>query len=154
MALLFALPSPLRADEDKALPIPRFVSFKSAEVNVRTGPGVRYPIKWTYLKKNLPVEVVDEFDNWRKVKDHLGEEGWVHQTMLSGKRMAIITGAEPAAVLHRPEQDASPAFRAAPDVMGEIISCKPDWCYLSIDGLKGWLPKDAFYGVYKDEEIE
>ena len=68
------------------LPVPRFVSLRSAEVNVRTGPGTRYPVEWVFVKRDIPVEITAEFDTWRRIRDWEGTEGWVHQSMLSGKR--------------------------------------------------------------------
>lgn len=72
------------------LPLPRFVSLKSAKVNSRTGPGVNYAIEWLYLKAGLPVEILQEYDNWRRIRDSEGSEGWINQTLLSGKRTAIV----------------------------------------------------------------
>ena len=75
---------------NSGLTIPRFVSLRSNKVFVRTGPALRYPIKWIYTREGLPVEVVQEFDTWRKVRDKDGEEGWIHSSLLSGKRHAVI----------------------------------------------------------------
>ena len=74
------------------LPLPRFVSLRAALVNLRTGPGVRYPIDWVYNRAGLPLEVVDEFETWRKVRDWEGSIGWIHQSMLSGERKVMIRG--------------------------------------------------------------
>ncbi len=74
------------------LPIPRFVSLRTNPINLRAGPGVRYPVDWVYVRRYLPVEVIDEFDTWRQIRDPAGAEGWVHQSMLSGKRTAVVTG--------------------------------------------------------------
>src|SRR5258708_28049028 len=73
-------------------PLPRYLSLRSDEVNLRTGPGVRYPVDWVLQRRNMPVEVLAEFENWRKIRDWQGTEGWVHQSMLSGRRYAIVTG--------------------------------------------------------------
>ncbi len=89
--LIFLGASSLQAADDK-LPLPRFVSLRAEEVNVRTGPGVRYPINWVFHKRDLPVEIVAEFENWRKVRDVDQAEGWVHQSMLSGRRSIVIVG--------------------------------------------------------------
>jgi len=71
------------------LPLPRFVSLKSGRVNARIGPGVNYPVDWLYLKPGLPVEITQEFENWRRVRDSDGSEGWINQSLLSGKRTGI-----------------------------------------------------------------
>ena len=73
-------------------PVQRFVSLRSDVVNLRTGPGVRYPVDWVYKSKYLPVEIIAEFENWRKVRDVHGTQGWIHQSLLSSRRMFIITG--------------------------------------------------------------
>ena len=76
----------------ETLPIPRYVSLRSDEVNIRTGPGVQYPIEWVFTRRHMPVEVVEQFEHWRKIRDIEGTTGWVHQSMLSGKRYSIVTG--------------------------------------------------------------
>src|SRR5438876_886029 len=75
---------------EKNLPVPRFVSLRSEQVNVRTGPGERYPIEWVFTRRDLPVEIVAEFENWRKIRDSEGSEGWVHQRMLAGRRSVLV----------------------------------------------------------------
>ena len=74
------------------LPIPRYVSLKSDEVNVRTGPGVQYPIEWVFTRRHMPVEVIEQYEYWRKIRDVEGTTGWVHNSMISGKRSALVTG--------------------------------------------------------------
>src|SRR3989338_5933265 len=74
--------------------VPRFVSLKPSEVNARVGPGPNYPIEWVYLKAGLPVEVIVEFDTWRKIRDIDRAEGWVHQSMLCSKRRGIVQASE------------------------------------------------------------
>ena len=75
---------------ESGLTLPRFVSLRASEVNMRTGPGTRYPIAWVYKQRNLPVEIVDEFDTWRRIRDWEGSEGWVHQSMLHGRRSIMV----------------------------------------------------------------
>jgi len=133
------------------LPVPRFVSLKSDEVNVRTGPGTRYPISYVYKREGMPVEVVDEFDQWRKVKDFEGAAGWVHKSMLDGRRMAMVKAKE-AETLHVDDDAKSrPVLRVAPKVIAGIVSCTKEWCRLSIESKKGWIKKSLLWGVYKDE---
>src|SRR5690606_37820396 len=71
------------------LPLPRFASLKSGRVNLRIGPGLKYPVEWLYLKSGVPMEIIQEYDNWRRVRDSEGAEGWVNQSLLSGRRTAI-----------------------------------------------------------------
>src|ERR1700745_1267941 len=77
---------------EKGLPVPRFVTLRSDQVNVRTGPGERYPIEWVFTRKGMPVEILAEFDVWRKIRDWQGTEGWVHQRMVTGNRAVIVKG--------------------------------------------------------------
>ncbi|NWG44982.1 MAG: SH3 domain-containing protein [Alphaproteobacteria bacterium] len=134
------------------LPLPRFVSLKSDRVNMRAGPGTDYPIAWTYQQIGWPLEIVEEFDFWRKVRDRDGEEGWVHKDLLRGKRMAVTTGE--ALLLRRPQADAVPVARLLPEVLAEIVRCKEGWCRLSVGSYQGWVPEGVLYGVYPGEEVE
>jgi SH3-like domain-containing protein len=139
-------------DETK-LPLPRFVSLRSNEVNLRTGPGTTYPVDWVYVRRGLPVEVVAEFDVWRKIRDWQGTLGWVHQSMLDGRRTVLIAGAE--RILHREPVAGSPAVaRLATGVIGRLLECDGAWCQLAIEAYRGWLRRDEFWGVYPDETFE
>ena len=130
--------------------LPRFASLRSDEVNVRAGPGTRYSINWIYRRRGLPLEVTQEFDQWREVRDSEGSIGWVHKNMLDGQRSAVITGA--IRTLRRtPEDGGVPLLRAEPGVLARIVECDKEWCRLQIDSRKGWLPKQEFWGVYPDE---
>src|SRR5690349_11644648 len=98
------------------LPIPRFASLRSDEVNVRTGPGTRYPVDWVYKRKAMPVEIVAEFENWRKIRDWQGASGWVHQSLLTGKRSFIISS-RTASLYKTPASSADVVAKLEPEVM-------------------------------------
>lgn len=133
--------------------LPRFVSLRSDEVNLRTGPGVRYPVEWVLQRRYMPVEVLAEFENWRKIRDWQGTEGWVHQSMLSGRRYAIVQG--DLRVIRRQADPNSPAVaRLEPGVVAQIVECKDQWCRLDANGFKGWLPRSEFWGVYANEAVK
>ena len=134
---------------ESGLPIPRFVAFRFEEVNVRAGPGTRYPIRWVYKRKGLPAEVVQEFGYWRQVRDIDGDEGWVHKSQLVGKRSAILT--EDSTLYRSPEKGASPLIKAQKDVVGYVLECDTDWCQMQIDSFKAWIPKTHIWGVYPKE---
>jgi SH3-like domain-containing protein len=136
---------------ESGLPLPRFVALKSEEVNLRQGPGIRYPIKWIYKREGLPVEVIEEFENWRKIRDFDGEEGWVYKAMLDGRRRVMVKGAE-ATILRRPEENSEALLRLEPGVISEIRECKMSWCKVEIADLKGWVKRDNLYGVYPNED--
>ncbi len=151
--LLFSMPAVAEEEEtSEKLPLPRFVSLRSAEVNMRVGPGTRYSINWVYRRENLPVEIIQEFDQWRQIKDSEGTTGWVHKQMLQGKRTAVVVGK--VAVLRRsPDAAANPALRAEPGVIGKLLSCEEKWCRVQISGRKAWIQKTSIFGAYKKEEF-
>lgn len=157
--LLALLPLPALAAEENpmfhqsGLPIPRFVSLKSSEINVRVGPGERYPIAWVYHKRELPVEIFEEFGHWRHIRDSDGAEGWVHATLLSGMRTALIR--ERARPLYlAPDAASTEVMVVDPLVPGRIEECLIGWCQLRFGDHKGWIRRDYLWGVYEDELYE
>ncbi|HLI10082.1 MAG TPA: SH3 domain-containing protein [Alphaproteobacteria bacterium] len=141
------------AAAESGLPIPRFVTLRSDKVNVRAGPGVRYPIEWVFERKGMPVEVVAESDVWRKVRDIEGTEGWVNQNLLSSRRGVIVTGGI-RSLRREPRDDAPIVARAEPDVIGQLLECAGPWCRVDLSGFRGWLKRGEFWGVYPNEKIE
>jgi SH3-like domain-containing protein len=135
------------------LPLPRFVTLRSNEINLRTGPGSNYPIVWIYQRRGMPVEVVAEFESWRKIRDWQGTVGWVHQSMLDGRRGALVIGGE-RILRHEPAISAAGVARLQDGVIGRIKSCEADWCRLETDSYEGWLKRDEFWGVYPGEAVE
>lgn len=148
------------------LPLPRFATTRSAEINVRVGPGTRYNIAWIYVKAGMPVEIVQEFDTWRKIRDVDGQEGWVHQNMLSGKRSGIAKPADAGGQL--------PLLSRAGDATGvrawlgtgfrvDIAKCDGAWCQVSATSqpatgsaatYTGFLAQAQLWGVYPNEEFD
>ena len=104
------------------LPLPRFVSLRAGEVNLRTGPGVQYPVEWVYRKSGLPLEVIAEYKAWRKVRDWQGSQGWVHQTMLSSKRSFIVTGIS-RDLRAKPSQKSALVAQVQSNVSGSLLAC-------------------------------
>ena len=150
--LLLACPAFAEDEQDKSLPVPRFVSLRSNEVNMRVGPGSRYSINWVYKKEGTPVEIIQEFEDWREIRDVDGTKGWVNKQMLQGKRFAVVKSK--LAVLRRaPDAKARPIIRAEARVVGKLIECDVDWCKMQIDGHKGWIEKTNIWGVYKNEKF-
>ena len=132
------------------LTLPRFASLRSGEVNMRTGPGTRYPIEWVFTHQGLPVEITAEYEIWRRVRDPEGAEGWVHKSALSGKRSAIITGS--LRELHNDTDEKSAALaHLEVGSTGQLVSCAKDWCKLKFNGIKGYLRKSDFWGAYPGE---
>ena len=150
--VVMARPAQLSARDD-ALALPRFVSLKSSEVNLRTGPGTRYPIDWIYHRRALPVEITAEFDNWRRVRDSDGVVGWIHWSLLSSRRTAMVAEAE--RIFRRaPKSGAPAAFRAAKGVLVKLISCNGAWCQIVHGKIKAWTRQDGLWGVYPGERID
>ena len=137
------------------LPLPRFVTLRANEVNLRTGPGVQYPVEWGYRKSGLPLEVIAEYKTWRRVRDWEGAQGWVHQTMLSSKRGFIVTGGT-RTVLTKPERGAKPLARVQVNVSGQLIACPAasEYCRIEVEGFEGWLGRADFWGILKGESFE
>jgi SH3-like domain-containing protein len=141
------------------LPLPRFVSLKSGKVNSRIGPGLSYPVDWLYLKPGLPMEIIQEYDNWRRVRDSDGAEGWVNQTLLSGKRTAIAApwqrGKEAKInLLAKPDAEARTVAILDPGVVGKIKTCNGDWCEMTFDGVTGWIKQTMLWGAYPGELVK
>jgi len=141
------------ADNSTHLPVPRFASLRSGEVNMRTGPGFRYPIKWVYKKRGLPVEITAEFDIWRRVRDPEGTDGWISSIELSGKRSAFVTG-ENRKLRYQHDEGSAIVAHLDPGAIGQILSCKRDWCKVKFGDVKGYLKKAFFWGAYTDEAFD
>ena len=132
--------------------LPRFVSLKSNDVNLRVGPSINYPIKLKYIKKNLPVEVIDEYNVWRKIKDHENNIGWIHKSLIKGERNGIIIS------------EINKHVYVYNNIFGRIIGeisigsivnlpkCKINWCYITKYNYKGWVKKEYIWGI-KDDEV-
>src|SRR5437763_5406009 len=115
------------AESEGGQKLPRFVSLRSDPVNLRVGPGENYPIEWVLTRKEMPVEIIRQFENWRMIRDWQGTEGWVHERMVTGKRAVVIKGA--IRTLHRQPDLASPAVaRAEPGVVARLLDCRAEWC--------------------------
>lgn len=133
--------------------LPRFVSLRSDQVNLRVGPGENYPIEWVLTRKDMPVEIVREFENWRMIRDWQGSEGWVHERMLTVRRAVIVKGG--IRTLHRQPDVAAPAVaRAEPGVIARLVECRPDWCRIDAADHIGWVQRGDLWGVYPDEVVQ
>jgi SH3-like domain-containing protein len=137
------------------LPLPRFASLKTDEVNLRSGPGLRYPIDWVYKRRDLPVEIEREFEVWRLISDSEGVKGWVHQATLTGRRSFVIVGAEQA-MRSSDSDSASAVAQLKPGVVGRLRACDANaaWCQVQVGDYRGWLKRDAFWGTYPGEAVQ
>ena len=134
------------------LPVPRFVTLKSDEVNMRAGPGTEYPVLWQYRKEGLPLRVEAEFGVWRKVVDHDGITGWMHHSMLSLKRHALVT-ASSARIFASPESGASLLAVAERNALLELQSCPTQWCRVTAGDIRGWVARTALWGLLDGEVL-
>jgi SH3-like domain-containing protein len=134
--------------------LPRWAALRSDEVNLRTGPGTRYPIDWVYHRRDLPVQIQREFEAWRLIEDQDGVKGWVHSATLAGRRGFVIKIGDQT--LRKSAADDAPAvaiLRAG--VAGRLRSCaaKAAWCEVEAGGFRGWLKRDAIWGIFPDEVV-
>jgi SH3-like domain-containing protein len=139
------------------LPVPRFVSLKAGRVNVRIGPGEDYKIAWVFTRPGLPIEIIQEYDTWRRIRDSDGTVGWVFQSLLSGKRTAVVApwaSGDPRPIRISAAPDAPIAAYLQPGVTADIDSCYGGWCRLEGPKFRGWIPQDQLWGVYPGEEID
>ncbi|MDO5369475.1 SH3 domain-containing protein [Paracoccus sp. (in: a-proteobacteria)] len=132
------------------LPVPRYVSLKGGEGNARRGPSLSHRIDWVFRHPGMPLRVVAEFGHWRRVEDQDGAGGWVHYSLLSGVRTAIVT-TDMAELRSRADTNATVLARAEAGAIVRLHECNPDWCRVSGGGEKGWVPKPALWGVDPDE---
>jgi SH3-like domain-containing protein len=136
------------------LPLPRFVSLRAETAHVRRGPSLDQRIDWMLVHRGLPLEITAEYGQWRRVRDADGATGWVHHTLLSGVRTALVRG-EARVPLHAGPDDAT-AVRAMaePGAVARLEACAGAWCEIAAGGIEGWLPRDAIWGVGGDETVE
>jgi len=170
LVLLLLVPAGLERamaqDNPSGLPLPRFATTRSTPINVRVGPGTRYDIAWVYVKAGVPVEIIQEFDTWRRIRDVDGSEGWVHQNLLSGDRAAYVApwnaGLEVPLLPDR-NDSASPRAVLGSGFRVEVSECDGQWCEVSAthrpengraSTYHGYVHQDQLWGVYRTEVFD
>jgi SH3-like domain-containing protein len=140
------------------LPLPRFVSLKSDKVNVRKGPSTDQAIVWIFSRAGLPVEVIAESDNWRRVRDSEGADGWVFHSLLSARRTVLVTPwskGDESVPLYASKSTGSRALATLQSgVLGNVLECDGAWCRVSVDDYSGYVQQDKLWGVYRGEEVK
>lgn len=140
------------------LPLPRFVSLKADRVNVRAGPTKDHEVVWVFTRAGLPVEITAEFENWRRIRDWEGAEGWVYHTLLSGRRTALVAPqVKPSALLpiyEKADAHSGLAAELQPGVLATVKRCATGWCRLAGNGFDGWIEQARLWGVYPNERLE
>ena len=141
-----------------ALPVPRFVSLKSDKVNVRKGPSTDQSIVWVFSRAGLPVEVIAESDNWRRVRDSEGADGCVFHSLLSARRTVLVTpwskGEERVPLYNSNSTSSRAVAELQSGVLGSVLDCDGEWCRVSVDDYSGYVQQDKLWGVYRGEEVK
>lgn len=147
------------------LPMPRYVSLKTDRVNLREGPSKDHRTLWVFQRAGLPVEIVSEFENWRRIRDAEGTEGWVLHSLLSSRRTALVTpltkgdGAKPVPLLQRAEDRGDVVAQLEAGVIANVKTCAGGWCRIVIApkqgrDFDGYLRQDRLWGVYPNEKLD
>lgn len=134
-------------------PLPRFVSMRASEANVRRGPSRSHRIDWVFQRRNMPMMVVAEHGHWRRVVDRDGAGGWMHHAMLSGVRTAIVE-ADMLPLYARPDPNSQVRAHAEAGVVGRLRECVPGWCNMEVGGFRGWVETTALWGVAPGEVFD
>jgi SH3-like domain-containing protein len=139
------------------LPVPRFVSLKADKVNMRAGPSLEHQVTWVYTRIGLPVEITAESENWRRIRDAEGSEGWVYHSLLSGRRTVLVapwSKENSLALYTRADGGAPVSARLQPGVLGTVKQCNGKWCRIFGDGFDGYMEQERLWGVYPNEKVE
>jgi SH3-like domain-containing protein len=146
LALAIRWETPACAASGAEAAVPRFAALHADKVNLRAGPGDRYPIEWVYVRRDWPVQVIAHFDHWRRVRDWEGTEGWVHEKMITQQHEVIVTGAI-RALRQSPDPNAPMVARAEPGVVAKLDECRGDWCRIAAGDVTGWVQRADIWGV-------
>jgi SH3-like domain-containing protein len=149
---IFIISTTSKAIASEKLQVPRFVTIKASEANSRKGPGAQYPIAYVYNYKWLPVEIIAEYEQWRQIKDYNGDEGWIHSSILSGRRSIIITGKEPQLLYKSNNLHAKIVAKLMPNLVCSLNKCIKSWCKVKCQDHSGWVSRSVVWGVYEHEE--
>ena len=159
---LAAQTKPAEGATVSGLPVPRFVSIKPSRVNLRSGPGTEYPTTWVYKREGLPLEIIQEYEGWRQVRDSDDTKGWVLSNFLSGRRTALVEPweakpnvATPLVALRADDsENARIIAQVEANVIANVMSCNGKWCWVVIDQYKGYIPQQKLWGVYEAEIVK
>lgn len=147
----------LAKGSESGFALPRFVSLSASKVHVRRGPSFSHKVKWTYHKAGLPVEITAEYGNWRRIRDADGEDGWVHHSLLSGARTALISpwsDGPNIPLLSNATTSARTLAYLEPLVVAQLERCDGAWCTIRTGPHRGHVPQNALYGVYAAERLD
>lgn len=142
--LLAGLTAPVGAQTDES--VPYWASVDADQARTRTGPDTSYQIMWVYQRRNLPVKIIKRYGAWRQIEDPDGTQGWMHATLLSRTRTAMVVG-EIREMRAEPSDEARIAWRVEPGVVGKLGDCDKGWCPFDVNGRRGWIRQDAIWGA-------
>ena len=152
--LLISLKINADIGKETGLELPRYISIKSSEANIRVGPSKNYPIVIKYIQKGFPLKIIDEYEEWRRVEDHKKRIGWVHKSLISGNRTGIILSSNNKAIEVFNTINGDIIGKIGIGNIVNINKCKIDWCKIAKDNYKGWIYKRKIWGVNKKEKIK
>ncbi|MCY3995872.1 MAG: SH3 domain-containing protein [Rhodobacter sp.] len=132
------------------LPIPRFVSLKASEGNARRGPSLSHRIDWVFRRRHMPLRIIDEYGHWRRVQDRDGATGWMHYSLLSGVRTVIVEK-DGIPLRIKPDQESSTRALLEMDVIAWLEECVVDWCRITAESYRGWVPRETLWGVAEED---
>ena len=147
----------LPAGPVSGLPVPRFVSLKSDRVNVRAGPNKDQDVRWVFTRAGMPVEITAEFENWRRIRDWEGAEGWVYHSLLSGRRSAVVVpgkNQELVPLYENPDIESGVIAKLQSGVLTQIKSCDGRWCQISGKDFSGYIVQERLWGAYPHEKFD
>ncbi|HEY0625550.1 MAG TPA: SH3 domain-containing protein [Allosphingosinicella sp.] len=151
LAIIFLFAAPAGAQKERETPY--WASISAGKAMMRTGPGKNYPATWLYQRADLPIKVVEVYPNWRRVQDPEGTTGWMLVHLLSDTRTGLVTGTEPRPMHAEPDAGSRIAYRAAPGVVGRLVSCDGGWCLFDVGGKRGYIQKSHFWGADPGESF-
>lgn len=136
--------------------LPRMASLRTEPVNARSGPGEKYPIEWVYQQKGNPVEIINEYEGWREIKDWEGSVSWVHKAMLTGKRFVKVVVAGENNIYNNDNYSSKVIAKVEDGVVGEVKKCakSKEFCLVKFDTIEGYIPKKKLFGIYSYESID
>lgn len=138
------------ASKNQTLPLPRFAILRAKIVNLHVGPGKEYPVSWQLTRQGMPVEIIAEFDTWRQIRLFDGTRGWIHKSLLSGKRM-IQVNVPQTSLISDPQLPEKILAYLKTGVLLKISYCQHDWCKADIKGMSGWVKRTEVWGLYPHE---
>lgn len=161
MAIAMLAGAPARAAQETGtatgLPVPRYVSLKSDRVNLREGPSKDHRTSWVFQRAGMPVEIIAEFETWRRIRDSEGTEGWVLHSLLSGRRTGVVTSrvkTDVTMLRDKPDSNAGVIAQLQHGVVANVKSCNGQWCRIFGQGFDGWIPQERLWGVYPAERLD